>query len=360
MAAQRLGLHLTDRCQLDCQHCLRDPRKKPRDLSLPVIERALSEAGEVYGIRDVSFTGGEPTLHPDFCAIVDAVAARDMRWDMVTNGRDFAKVLTRLGAKPQRFLALRSLTLSLDSANEELHDALREPGNFRSVMSAATACVARGIAFGIQMAVHARNQQEIEQVGLLAAQLGAKHVSFAMTQPTGTHHDAALYLSPADWRTIRRRVEHLARSLAISVVLPEGHHSERPFGTCGPFRSETLHVDVEGRLTLCCLHSDVPAIAADAGVAGSLAEMSLTEAHRNLLEIIHREQVARIEEIAANPSRSEWDQFACNRCLARFGRPHWVQGGASGAKATRERWRGAWEPKDTRHQAKRRLTLASR
>ena len=29
MAAAWIALHLTDRCQLDCKHCLRDPEQKP-------------------------------------------------------------------------------------------------------------------------------------------------------------------------------------------------------------------------------------------------------------------------------------------------------------------------------------------
>src|SRR6202012_1128891 len=48
MAVSWIALHLTDRCQLDCQHCLRDPGLIPKDLPLPIIQKVLSEARTVY------------------------------------------------------------------------------------------------------------------------------------------------------------------------------------------------------------------------------------------------------------------------------------------------------------------------
>ena len=69
--------------------------------------------------------------------------------------------------------------------------------------------------------------------------------------------------------------------------------------------------------------------------------MSLVEAHRRLLGIIHEAQAARLSRIAAGPL-SEWDDFPCNDCMKHFGKPHWNGEGAAGPGAQRERWRGAW------------------
>src|SRR4051812_3809654 len=96
MSFQRLGLHLTDRCQLDCDHCLRDPAKKPADLPLAILETVLDQAVRVYRIRHVSLTGGEPSLHPEFAAVLDHIASRGCEWDMVTNGKRFADLLEML------------------------------------------------------------------------------------------------------------------------------------------------------------------------------------------------------------------------------------------------------------------------
>ncbi len=47
MAAAWIALHLTDRCQLDCKHCLRDPQQKPTDLPLSIVRKVLAEAKAV-------------------------------------------------------------------------------------------------------------------------------------------------------------------------------------------------------------------------------------------------------------------------------------------------------------------------
>lgn len=322
--APRLGVHVTDRCQLDCQHCLRDPGQKPRDLDPGLFARVLEQASRVHGLSRVSFTGGEPLLHPHFDALVDAVISRGGSVDWVSNGRLVPELLQRWDTTPSRQAAIRSLSLSLDAATPELHDALREPGSHRDVMRAAVACAARGVPFGVQMSVHARNEAELEQVGLLAASLGAKHVSFALTQPTGTAHDAALYLPPARLRALRGRIDSLSRALAIAVVLPEGHYDPARFTTCAPLRGETLHVDVDGRLSLCCLHAQVPGAEPGSDVIADLSEVTLEEAHARFLERAAAIQRERLIRLAASAD-SVWDHFGCNACLAAFGRPHWAR-----------------------------------
>jgi MoaA/NifB/PqqE/SkfB family radical SAM enzyme len=198
------------------------------------------------------------------------------------------------------------------------------------------------------MAVNARNEAEIEALGLLAAQLGAKRVIYAMTQPAGTYHDAALFLPASAWRRVRVRVEILSKALAIGVELSEGHFENSRFPTCDPLRGETLHIDVDGQLTLCCLHSQVPSTQPGRDVAGDLHKLTLVEAHRRLLELIRRTQDDALTRLG-QAGTSEWEHFPCNQCLASFGRPHWTDEGAAGASASRERWRGVWAPTEQRH-----------
>jgi MoaA/NifB/PqqE/SkfB family radical SAM enzyme len=348
MRLPRLAFHLTDRCQLDCQHCLRDPARKARDLDFALIERVIKEARTVYGLEHVTFTGGEPTLHPRFEAIVDLVVDHSMRWNTVTNGRAFPAILARLESRPARLAALSSIVLSLDGAADATHDAIREPGSYREVLAAVALCALRGIPFGLQMAVNARNEGEIEALGFLAAQLGARRVLYAMTQPTGTHHDAALFLPASAWQRVRGRVEQLSNALAIDVELSEGHYEESRFALCDPLRGETLHVDVDAQLTLCCLHSGVPSTLPGRDVAGNLHQHSLVDSHRRLLELIRRTTEESLGRLSDSET-SEWAHFPCNQCLASFGRPHWTDQGASGATAQRERWHGAWAPSEHRH-----------
>lgn len=341
MAVSWIAFHLTDRCQLDCQHCLRDPGLTPKDLPLSLIQKVLAEAHTLYGTAHVALTGGEPTLHPEFAAVVDAIVANDCGWHVVTNAKRFEHTLALLKTVPARKKRLTAVDFSLDGADEATHDAIRGNGSFREVMLGATLCTAHEIPFVLQMVVNAKNEGQIEAFGLLGGSLGAKRVSFGMMQPTGTHLDRELYLSTPDWRAVHSRILRLRDVLKIEVTLAEGFPTEETFHVCEPWRSQQLHIDVDGRLNLCCQHSGTPGDGTRTDVAGSLHEMSLVEAHRRLLGIIHQAQADKLARMASSPP-SEWDRFPCNDCLAYFGKPHWNEEGTGGPEAKRERWRGAW------------------
>ncbi|AKF06976.1 radical SAM protein [Sandaracinus amylolyticus] len=334
---QRVGLHLTDRCQLDCDHCLRDPGAQPVDLPLSTIAAVLAEAASEFGIRHVSLTGGEPTLHPELPAILDLAVAYGMRWDMVSNGRRFDRVACWLDEVPARRDACRWIALSLDGASDATHDSLRGAGQRREVLSAASVAVALGVPFGITTTVHARNVDELEAIAEEAEALGAGWVRFGAMQATGTPLDDELRLEPDEWRIVDARVRALRARRSIPVLTTTGWPSaDEPGALCGPLRGDTLHVDVHGRLTLCCLHSQVPHQGVDPSVAGDVAS-GLRLVRGALAEIQRKAILARAADDDAGP----WRHHACNSCLRRFGRPHWSVDGRDGPSAERPRWRGA-------------------
>lgn len=341
MAGAMLAFHITDRCQLNCQHCLRDPAQKPRDLDVEVMIRVLDQAVATYGIRHVALTGGEPTLHPRFFDIVDAIAERGCRFHFVTNGKRSPTVLAELERVPARRAALSAVDFSLDGPDEETHDLIRGEGSFRDVMGGVSICAAHDIPFVLQMTIHALNEVHIESVGMLAAQLGASCLSLNMTQPTGTELDERMYLSPHQWHRIEDRITRLREVLKLPINQPEGFSKVQPFHVCEPFQSRVLHVDLKGRLTLCCQHSGVPGDGSEREVAGDLGVLPLVDAHRRLLDIIHEAQQDRLARVAEG-GLSEWEHFPCNACMRSFGKPHWTDDGVGGPGARRERWRGAW------------------
>jgi len=331
---KQVAFHLTDRCQLDCLHCLRDPAKRPLDLDPALVERVLAQAVQLYACKHVSLTGGEPVLHPRFAEVLDAIVRLGATWHVVTSGSRFAQLLALLEADPRRREALTTVNLSLDGPREEVHDAIRGPGSFREVMGAASLCHGMELPFTLQISIHARNVDTIEEMGLTAAQLGAERLLFGATQPTGTPRDAELFMPPPAWRDARDRIRRLAETLRIPVMLAEGFPDDQRFHVCLPQRSETLHVDLRGRLSLCCQLSGTPG--GDVDVVADLAEVDLLEAHRRLVALIHEAHQRRLVQIGAGPGDA-WDTFPCNVCMKSFGKPHWSDQGATGPSARRER-----------------------
>ncbi len=335
MAVNWVVFHLTDRCHLDCLHCLRDPGKRPLDLSPELVARVVGRARQAYGCGHVGLTGGEPVLHPRLGEVVDAIVAAGCTWHLVTSGGRFERLTALLAADPRRRKALTAVNFSVDGPREEVHDAIRGPGSFREVMAAVARCQAEELKFSLQFVLNARNAATLEEMGLAAAHLGASQLMVAMCQPTGTPRDAELFLPRSEWASLRDRAQRLAADLKLPVSLAEGFPEEQRFHVCHPHRSETLHVDPHGRLSLCCQLSGTPG--EDVDVVADLAEVDLVEAHGRLLALVQERQRLRLAQIAAGPGGA-WDAFPCNVCLESFGKPHWTDGGAAGPGALRPRF----------------------
>jgi 7,8-dihydro-6-hydroxymethylpterin dimethyltransferase len=82
-------IEINEHCNLTCPVCFADSSPaREKHLPLPVIERMIDALVASEGEPDlVQLSGGEPTLHPDFFAVLDAVRARPVRHVMVnTNG----------------------------------------------------------------------------------------------------------------------------------------------------------------------------------------------------------------------------------------------------------------------------------
>jgi 7,8-dihydro-6-hydroxymethylpterin dimethyltransferase len=94
-------IELTDRCNLTCPICYADSgvaafgqRQQPRrHRSLAVIEQMLDAVVANEGEPQVvQLSGGEPTLHPEFFAVMDLVKARPIKHLMInTNGLRIAQ-----------------------------------------------------------------------------------------------------------------------------------------------------------------------------------------------------------------------------------------------------------------------------
>ncbi len=126
-----LVLNITNRCNFACKTCLRGESSK-EDLAPEALERVL-DFFLPRGLKAVGITGGEPILHPRFYKILKIIAARSIRFHVVTNGWLIAQYLPFL--RQYRSL-VNHVSVSLDGHTAEVHDANRRPGSFDRAISA--------------------------------------------------------------------------------------------------------------------------------------------------------------------------------------------------------------------------------
>ena len=120
-------VEITDHCNLRCPICYAESGPhRPGFRDLKTVERMLDAVVANEGEPDVvQLSGGEPTLHPDFFAILDAAKRLPIRHLMVnTNGLRIAKepdFAARLAGYQPGF----ELYLQFDSLRDEVHKDLR-------------------------------------------------------------------------------------------------------------------------------------------------------------------------------------------------------------------------------------------
>ncbi|HJP99290.1 MAG TPA: radical SAM protein [Rhodanobacteraceae bacterium] len=120
-------VEITDHCNLRCPICYADSGPHRRGFrELTVVERMLDAVVANEGEPDVvQISGGEPTLHPDFFAILDAAKRRPIRHLMVnTNGLRIAQD-PQFAARLAEYQPGFELYLQFDSLRDEVHKDLR-------------------------------------------------------------------------------------------------------------------------------------------------------------------------------------------------------------------------------------------
>jgi MoaA/NifB/PqqE/SkfB family radical SAM enzyme len=83
----RVGLLLTEQCNIECSHCWLDSGPEKRATMLPGEARGyVDQAVEIPTVEWVSFTGGEPFLLPGMLAeLVSYASERGLKTECVTN-----------------------------------------------------------------------------------------------------------------------------------------------------------------------------------------------------------------------------------------------------------------------------------
>ena len=134
-------------CNLACTHCLN--ASGPRapwlaSLDGDTVRRALADA-EAHAVKEIYFTGGEPFLHPEMTAFLEAALAIGPT-TVLTNGTLIDGALAqRLAGLAAASIYSLEIRVSLDGASAEDNDAVRGAGTFERAMSGLRALTAHDL-----------------------------------------------------------------------------------------------------------------------------------------------------------------------------------------------------------------------
>ena len=192
---------VTRSCNLNCRHCRAAAEKGPYtgELTTAECEQFLRNIAS-FAKPIVILTGGEPMLRPDIYHLARYGTGLGLRMVMAPCGN----LLTSKTCQKIMAAGIRRISLSLDGASSQSHDAFRRvEGAFASVMQGIAAARASGLEFQINATVTRLTLHELPAIFDLALRLGAVSFHPFLLVPTGRGKDLAdEEIPPAEYERV--------------------------------------------------------------------------------------------------------------------------------------------------------------
>lgn len=145
-----VDVYVTSQCNRRCTYCF-----LPSDFFASGLRMSTAAFSDVTtwcvrnGVGEITFLGGEPSLHPSFPEMVSLANDRGLKVRVVTNGaRRFRRLLEDGQIKPQ---SLSRVAVSLDTVDETVQDRFRGRGAWRDATDTIRLLREIGVLFDINV-----------------------------------------------------------------------------------------------------------------------------------------------------------------------------------------------------------------
>ncbi|MEW6409386.1 MAG: radical SAM protein [Nitrospirota bacterium] len=148
----------------------------------------------------IILTGGEPMMREDIYEIAKYGTEKGLRMVMAPCGL----MVTEETAKKIKESGIKRISLSIDGATAESHDAFRRvDGAFDAVMKAVESCKKVGLEFQVNTTITKYNVKEVPAILDLVVRLGAVAYHPFLLVPTGRGKDLAdQEISPEEYEKV--------------------------------------------------------------------------------------------------------------------------------------------------------------
>lgn len=209
-----ISWNITLRCPLRCAHCYVNAGEHEAEGVLSTGEACavidqICETGKPI----VVLSGGEPLLRDDVFSIARYGTDRGLRMVMGSSGY----LLDKNTAVRLKDSGIRTVAISLDSADPELHDSFRGfPGVWEKAVQAIRNCRDEGINVQINMSVMHPDIRDVEGVIGVGTGLGVHDYQIFFPVPTGRAQDSVVS-GPAEYENLIREVLVRYRDAPLNI-----------------------------------------------------------------------------------------------------------------------------------------------
>jgi len=178
----------TIKCNLNCIYCrrLESDEAAFRDLSTTQAKNLIAQLAELGSRQTMMpvlvFSGGEPLCRDDLFELVSHAKTTGIIPALATNGT----LINAAVAKGIRDSGIVRVAVSLDGANAEIHDKLRQlEGSFERALEGIKHLREQEVPVQINITLTKQNAGQLEAIYELAKSLGAIAVHIFMLVPVG-------------------------------------------------------------------------------------------------------------------------------------------------------------------------------
>ena len=328
---RRLSVELANLCNLHCSYCFRSDdnlySSHAEFLPVDLLRRVINEAHTTANITRINFTGGEPTLHPQFAETLRTIGDAGLTVSFITNGWHFERIWPVLEANRA---AISHVAFSLDGMTRETHDRWRGDGSFDRLVRAFTRCYMSKLPFGIKIVIRRDLVDQFEQIAIFAARMGAASLNFVHVMPTSNAVADEVALSLDEQRAAEQEIAILARIFKMNIGIDVGYYNvdeTRP--PCAPLAGVSMNIDYRGRLSLCCNLSGFRGADQELDVVADLTVESFASAYEKFQALAATQLQRRKEALAGLSAQAIPDIYTgspCLFCLQSFGKIPWRAG----------------------------------
>jgi PqqA peptide cyclase len=251
---------LTYRCPLRCTYCSNPVNLDAysEELTTTQWHDAIGQAREL-GVLQVHLSGGEPLLRPDLHELIKHANQKGMYTNLITSGvpltADRLTTLVEAG--------LDHVQLSIQDVDATAGDAVAGIRAHDRKRAAAALIRESGLAFTVNVVLHAGNVDRLEAIADYAEGLGAHRVELAHTQyyGWGLRNRAALMPTAAQVQRADEAVGRVrARSTVELVYVNADHHGDRPKPCMQGWGARQLVIAPTGDVLPCLAAHSLPGL----------------------------------------------------------------------------------------------------
>jgi MoaA/NifB/PqqE/SkfB family radical SAM enzyme len=184
------------------------------------------------------------------------------------------------------------------------------------------------LPFSIKIVVRRDLMDQLEQIAIFAARMGAASLHFAHVMPTSSAIADELALTLDEQRVAGEEIAMLARIFKMKIGLDVGYYNldeERP--PCAPLAGASMNIDYRGRLSLCCNLSGFRGAVEEQDVVADLNVEPFAAAYERFLALGRAQLQKRRDALAKLRAQSLTPDLytgsPCLFCLQSFGKIPW-------------------------------------